>query len=48
MSLRLDYELDRAVFRIFGCSSSADVSYFGAAVDISYVTVYTACRYRDF
>ena len=38
---RLDRALDRAVFRIFGCSSSADISYIWAAVDIPCVTGYT-------
>jgi len=38
---RLDYVLDSAVFRIFGCSSSADISYISAAVDMSCVTGYT-------
>jgi len=32
---RLDHALDRTVFRIFGCSSSADISYIRAALDIS-------------
>jgi len=45
---RLDLVLDRAVFRIFGCSSSADITYISEAVDISGVTGYVACRYRNF
>jgi len=45
---RLDHALDRAVFRIFGCSSSADISYITAALDISCATGYMACRYRNF
>jgi len=45
---RLDHALDRAVFRIFGCSSSADIAYIREAVDISGVTGYVACRYRNF
>jgi len=45
---RLDHALDRVVFRIFGCSSSADITYIRVAVDISGVTGYVACRYRNF
>jgi len=45
---RLDHALDRAVFRIFGSSSSADITYIREAVDISGVTGYVACRYRNF
>ena len=45
---QLDHALDRAVFRIFGCSSSADITYIREAVDISGVTGYVACRYRNF
>jgi len=44
----LDHALDRAVFKIFGCSSSADMIYIREAVDISGVTGYVACRYRNF
>ena len=40
---RLDHALDRAVFRIFGCPSSADIAYIREAVDISGVTGYVAC-----
>ena len=32
--------LDRAVFRIFGCSSSADITYIREAVDISVLQPY--------
>jgi len=46
---RLDHALDGGVFkRIFGCSSSADISYIRAVVDISCVTGSMACRYRNF
>jgi len=45
---RMDHVLDRAVFRIFGCCNSVDISYIRAAVDISCVTGYMACRYRNF
>ena len=37
---RLDHALDRAVFRIFGCSSSADITYIREAVDISVLQPY--------
>jgi len=43
---RLDHALNRAVFIIFGCSSSAGITYIREAVDISGVTGYVACRYR--
>jgi len=44
---RLDHALDRAVFRIFGCSSSADITFIREA-DISCITGYMACQYRNF
>jgi len=45
---RLDHALDRAVFRIVGCSSSADIIYIREAVDISGVTGYIWHAARNF
>ena len=45
---RLNHVIDRAVYRIFGCSSVEDTSYFRTAVDLLGVEVYIDHRHSQF
>jgi len=45
---RLDHALDKTVFRIFGCSSSVDITSIREAVDVSFVTGLYGVQIQEF